>query len=60
MITRLELLLILNSCASRQPEEVDQLAELIERGDIVFDSDFNVHATPQGRAKLLILPRGDG
>ena len=59
MITRGELFLILNSCASWDEllDKADDLAELIELGDLRFDEDYNLHATQQGRAMLRILPR---
>jgi hypothetical protein len=58
VISRVELFLILNSCASwaELSEKVASLAELIELGDLRFDSDFNLQATRQGRAMLRILP----
>jgi hypothetical protein len=58
MITRGELFLILNSCASWDDlsDKVTDLAGLIELGDLVFDPDYNLHATRQGRAMLRVLP----
>ena len=58
MITRGELFLILNSCASWDDlsDKADDLAKLIELGDLIFDTDYNLHATRQGRAMLRILP----
>jgi hypothetical protein len=58
LITRDELFLILNSCASWDDlsDKAADLAELIELGDLRFDADYNLHATRQGRAMLRILP----
>jgi hypothetical protein len=58
VISRVELLLILNSCASWDDlsDKADNLAELIELGHLTFDADYNLHATRQGRAMLRILP----
>lgn len=59
MITRGELFLLLNSCASWDDlsDKADNLANLIELGDLIIDADYNLHATRQGRAMLRILPR---
>jgi hypothetical protein len=58
VISRGECFWILNSCASWTDlsDKVDELAGLIELGDLVFDPDYNLHATLQGRAKLRVLP----
>jgi hypothetical protein len=58
MIRRDEVFWILNSCDwDTLSNRLDELAELIELGDLYFDSDHNLHTTPQGQAKLLVLPR---
>jgi hypothetical protein len=58
VITREELFLILNSCASWDDlsDKAGDLANLIELGDLIFDAVYNVHVTRQGRAMLRILP----
>jgi len=57
VITRGEFIWILNSCDwDTLSNRLDEVAALIELGDLYFDSDYNLHATSQGKAKLLVLP----
>jgi hypothetical protein len=60
MIRREEIFLFLNCCASATEffEKVDNLADLIERGDLTFDAEYNLHATREGRDILWVLPHG--
>jgi hypothetical protein len=58
LITRGEVVWILNSCDwDTLSNRLDELAELIELGDLYFDTEMNIHTTPQGQAKLRVLPR---
>jgi hypothetical protein len=57
VITRSECFWVLNSCDwDTLSNRLDELAALIDLGDLYFDSDYNLHATSQGKAKLLVLP----
>jgi hypothetical protein len=56
MMTCAEVVWLLNSCDDLTTK-ADDLADLIELGDLFFDDNYNLRATPQGKAKLRVLPR---
>jgi hypothetical protein len=59
MISRSEVVWILNSSATSSDliDTLDELAVRIETGELYFDTEQNLHASPQGRAKLKVMPR---